>query len=303
MASISRYPIKETILEQRDQRRLLISTLFAACTKIAAGLVGGLAIAMLLTIVVKGAPALSWDFFTKPPLEGMTEGGIAPMIIGSILLMLGTLLLTLPIGVLAGVWLAYYAGHSRSANAVRACIASMAGTPSIIFGLFGLAIFVLKMKLSFCLLAGWMTLTIYSIPVVVLATEQALMAVPQTFEEAAIALGISRWAAIRTVLLPAAMPSVLTGLVLTASRAAGEAPPILLTAGIYYTTESFRLSPGTALKPVMNLPYHLAEGYRQGSVIPEKIIWGTCLTLMLFVLFINLGSIITRAKLRTKQRW
>lgn len=225
------------------------------------------------------------------------------MIRGSILLMAGTLVITPIIGVMGGIWLAEYVGENRISQVVRALVTTMAGTPSILYGLFGLAIFVLKFGMGFSLAAGWLTLAMMSIPVVMLTTEQAMKAVPDPFEEASVSLGFTKWQTIRRVVLPNALPGILTGLVLAAGRAAGEAPPILLTAGLYYSTEKLTLNFETLKKPVANLPYHLAEGYRQGGVIPEKIIWGTCLSLMALVLLINLGAILVRARVRMRQKW
>lgn len=255
------------------------------------------------TVLWKGLPAISWEFLSTGPQDGMTKGGIWPMLRGSILLMIGTLILTLPIGILAGIWLAEYATESRLTRAIRASVSALAGTPSIIFGLFGLAIFVLKFNLGTSLLAGWLTLAMYSIPMVVLTTEQSFKEVPQSVEEGAIALGLSKWQTTWKVMFPNALPGILTGLVLTVARAAGEAPPILLTAAIYYSTEKLSLGWDSLNRPVANLPYHLAEGYRQGGVIPEKVIWGTCLSLMLLVLIVNLAATIIRARARAKLNW
>lgn len=303
MAGLGTYRSAEADLHQRDVRRLRQGKILVAIATAAHYLVLGITLALIGTILIKGLPAINWEFLSSHPQEGMTQGGIWPMLRGSILLMVGTLALTLPFGILGGIWLAEYAGEGRMARTLRASIATLAGTPSIIFGLFGLAIFVLKLKLGTSLLAGWFTLALFSIPVVVLTTEQALRAVPESIEDGAIALGLSRWQTIWKVMLPSALPGVMTGLVLTVTRAAGEAPPILLTAAIYYSTEKLSLGWETLTKPVANLPYHLAEGYRQGGVIPENIIWGTCLTLMLFVLTINLFAIVIRARARRKAGW
>lgn len=303
MAGLGTYRSAEADLHQRDVRRLRQGKILVAIATAAHYLVLGITLALIGTILIKGLPAINWEFLSSHPQEGMTQGGIWPMLRGSILLMVGTLALTLPFGILGGIWLAEYAGEGRMARTLRASIATLAGTPSIIFGLFGLAIFVLKLKLGTSLLAGWFTLALFSIPVVVLTTEQALRAVPESIEDGAIALGLSRWQTIWKVMLPSALPGVMTGLVLTVTRAAGEAPPILLTAAIYYSTEKLSLGWETLTKPVANLPYHLAEGYRQGGVIPENIIWGTCLTLMLFVLTINLFAIVIRARARREAGW
>ncbi len=269
-------------------------------------LVGGAVLLMILTliftIVFKGAGRIDWEFLSKPPIEGMSAGGIWPMIRGSLLLMVGTLALTLPIGVMGGVFLAEYAGRSRWVNLVKSAITSLAGTPSIIYGLFGFAVFVLMFKFGVSLFAGWLTLTIMSLPLVILTTDEAIRAVPDSQVEGALALGMTRWQAMSRVVLPNAVPGIMTGLVLAVSRAAGEAPPILLTAGIYYSTQTPGLSLETLRLPVANLPYHLAEAYRQSSVIPEDIVWGTCFVLMSFVLFVNLGAILVRAHMRKRKQ-
>ncbi len=167
------------MLEERDRQRLRGSKLLGSAFVGMATLVFLMIAAIIGTVVAKGVPAMSWEFLSSPPVEGMSQGGIWPMLRGAILLMVGTLFITLPVGVLGGIWLAEYAGSGRVAGSIRASVMTLAGTPSIIFGLFGLAIFVLKWKLGTSLLAGWMTLAIFSIPVVVITTEQALKAVPE----------------------------------------------------------------------------------------------------------------------------
>jgi phosphate transport system permease protein len=266
----------------------------------------GLAILALIllticTIFAKGVGTISWEFLSQPPVQGMTAGGIWPMIRGSLLLMAGTLVLTLPIGILGGLFLAEYAGHSKWVHLVKSAVTSLAGTPSIIYGLFGFAVFVLIMDFGVSLIAGWLTLCVMSLPIVVLTTDEAVRAVPDSQVEGALALGMTRWQAMLRVVLPHAMPGILTGIVLAVSRAAGEAPPILLTAGIYYSTVTPSLSLETWREPVANLPYHLAEAYRQSTTIPEGIVWGTCLVLMSFVLIVNLAAILVRANIRKKK--
>ncbi|MBA3725898.1 MAG: phosphate ABC transporter permease PstA, partial [Armatimonadetes bacterium] len=249
----------------------------------------------------KGLPAMSWQFLTTRPTEGMTGGGIWPMIRGSLLLLVGTCLIVVPFAILGGVCLAEYSKDNPLTRIVRSCVVALAGTPSIVYGLFGFAVFVLSMKMGFSLIAGWLTLALYSLPIIVLTTENALRAVPHALSEAGLALGLSKWQTIRRIALPYAMPGIMTGIVMTTGRAAGEAPPILLTAGIYYSTAELKLDLDMLTQPVANLPYHLAEGYRQGGVIPENNIWGTCLTLMLLVLLVNLTAIVVRNKARRAQ--
>ncbi len=284
-------------------RRRLADRVFIAILCGVALLSVAVVLAIIGIIIVKGLPIISLRFLTSPPQEGMTAGGIYPMIRGSVLLMVGTLVIVLPVGILGGVFLAEYAGNNVFSRFIHASIASLAGTPSVIFGLFGLAVFVLMMKMGVSLLAGCLTLALFTLPAVVFTTENAIRLVPESFIEAGMALGLSRWQILWKIVLPNAVPGILTGVVLSTGRAAGEAPPILLTAGIYYATGALPRGWDILKQPVANLPYHLAEGYRQGGVIPEAIVWGTCLTLMLFVLTINIWAIVVRTRVRRKQQW
>jgi phosphate transport system permease protein len=290
------------VITARDVKRKSRGLLYQAWLAFCAALAVGLALLVIGTVLFKGAPAIDWQFLSQEPTEGMSGGGIWPMIRGSILLMVGTLVIVLPLGILGGICMAEYTGRGWFSNLLRSCVTSLAGTPSIVYGLFGLAIFVLLFKFGISLLAGWFTLALFALPVIVLATETAIKQVPESMVEGGLAMGLSRWQVIRKIILPNAMPGIATGIVLSTGRAAGEAPPILLTAGIYYSTAKLTFGWETLKQPVANLPYHLAEGYRQGGVIPEKIIWGTCLTLLLLVLLINLGAILVRARVRSRQR-
>ncbi|MBC8066325.1 MAG: ABC transporter permease subunit [Chlorobia bacterium] len=183
---------------------------------------------------------------------------------------------------------------------MRGCVTSLAGTPSVIYGLFGLAVFVLAFGWKISLLAGWATLAIFAMPVIVLSTEQAIKMVPDSLIEGAFALGLTKWQTLWKVVLPNALPGIVTGLVLSSGRAAGDAAPIFLTAGIYFRSGDPPQGLDMVKSGIENLPYHLAEGYRQGGNIPPNIIWGTCLSLLLLVLFINLGAILVRARARRK---
>jgi len=293
-------PIPESAIATRDRKRVTASKVYtSAITLVGIGFVL-LALALIGTIVARGMPAMTWEFLSQGPREGMSAGGIWPMIRGSLMLMAGALVIVLPVGILGGICLAEYSGDNRFTTILRACVTSLAGTPSIVFGLFGLAIFVLHFKLGLSLLAGCLTLALLALPMIVLITDQAIRMVPQSSTDAGLALGLSRWQVLWKITLPQALPMIMTGLVLSTGRAAGEAPPILLTAGIYFGTGALTFGWETLKQPVANLPYHLAEGYRQGSVIPEKIIWGTCLSLMLLVLLINLGAILVRARARSQ---
>lgn len=296
-----RFGLDRAALLARDEKRQRSSNLYLGRMGLGAFILAALVLGIVFTILVKGAPALTWAFLTEAPRDGMKAGGIGPMIRGSILLMLGTFLLVVPVGVLGGVFLAEYAGKGKFSNIVRACVTSLAGTPSVIFGLFGYAFFVLFLKLGTSLISGWLTLMLLALPVIVLSSEQAIKSVPESLVEGAYALGLTRWQTIWKVILPNALPGIATGLILSSGRAAGEAPPIILTCGIYFEGKSeLGLSKETLHKPIANLPYHVFEGYRQGGAIPELVVWGTCLSLLVFVLLLNMTAIILRARARTR---
>lgn len=286
---------------KRDKRRMQSDSRYMGAVSLASLCVIAGTMLLIATIAYKGIGSIDWQFLSESPSDGMSAGGIWPMIRGSLLLIAGTLLLTLPLGVLAGVFMAEYAGKSRWVHLVQSLVTSLAGTPSIVYGLFGFAVFVLMFKFGVSLLAGWLTLSVMSLPIVVLTTEEAIREVPDSLIDGGLALGMSRWQVVKRVMLPNALPGILTGLVLAVSRAAGEAPPILLTAGIYYSTVTPQLSFDTVKQPVANLPYHLAEAYRQSAVIPEHIVWGTCFVLMAFILVVNLTSIVVRYQIRKRK--
>lgn len=292
---------QKKVLAARDARRNRQSRLYSGWLSFCMGLIGLVILIIIGTILVKGVPAINWEFLSAGPSEGMSKGGIWPQIKGSLLLMVGTFLFVLPVGVLGGVFLAEYAGNGRIARLIRGCVTSLAGTPSVIYGLFGLAVFVLALGWKISLLAGWATLAVFAMPVIVLSTEQAIKMVPDSLVEGALALGLTKWQVMWRVVLPNALPGIVTGVVLSSGRAAGEAAPIFLTAGIYYRSGDPPQGWDMVKSGIENLPYHLAEGYRQGGTIPQNIIWGTCLTLLLMVLFINLGAILIRARSRRKR--
>lgn len=294
-------------LEERDQRRKAKSVTYLGSISALAWLIVTISLLILGTIVVRGLPAISWEFLTTDPKEGMTAGGIGPMIRGTLLLMLGTFFIVLPVGILAGVFLAEYAGRGRWVQVAKGLITSLAGTPSVIYGLFGLAFFVIWFKQlgitdGSSLLAGWLTLSLMALPVIVLSTETALRGVPDAHVDGALALGMTKWQTIWRVSLPYALPGILTGIVTSVSRVAGEAPPILFTAGIFFTTEQFTWSTDLIKKPVMNLPYHLTEGFRQPGTFKEQQIWGTCLVLLSLILLLNLTAILFRARSRARHK-
>jgi phosphate transport system permease protein len=281
---------------QRARKNALLTSAFGAV-----GLATVLLVFALVAIITfKGAPTISWEFLTQPPREGMSAGGVGPMIFGSVLLMLGAFVMATPLGVFGGVCLAEYGERSRLMRLMHASVAALAGTPPIVYGLFGLAIFVLKFHFGVSLAAGWGTLTLFCVPTIVLTTEAALKTVPTALIDGGLALGLSRWQTLWRIALPYALPGILTGVILSLGRAVGEATPVLFTASVYYTTAETTLGWDTLRQPVANLPYYLAEGYRQPGVVPERLIWGACLTLIMLTLLLNAGAILIRSRMRRR---
>ncbi len=269
--------------------------------RLAIGLVlGGLG-AILAWIVIQGASAISWSFLTEPPREAMTQGGIFPAIVGTLYLTIGAILVALPLGVAAAVYLSEYAREGRLLRLVRLGIQNLAGVPSVIFGLFGLALFCVFFGFGVSLLAGSLTLGLLILPTVIGASEEALRAVPDTFRQASLGLGATRWQTIRKVVLPAALPGILTGSILAIGRAAGETAPIMFTAATFYTLQL----PASPLQEVMALPYHIYVLATAGTHIAQTrpLQYGTAMVLISLVLGMSLVAILIRARMRRTQKW
>jgi len=253
---------------------------------------------ILFFIFKNGISAISLDFLTKPPTEAMTKGGIFPAIVGTFYLSLGAIIFAFPLGVGAAIYLSEYAKEGKIVHIIRIGINNLAGVPSIIFGLFGLALFVVYFKFGSSILSGSLTLGVLILPIIIQATEEALKAVPQSYREASFALGATKWQTIFKVVLPAAFPGILTGIILSISRAAGETAPIMFTAAAFYTPKL----PRTIFDEVMALPYHIYVLATSGTHIEETkaIQYGTALVLILLVFLLNLGAIILRVRFRKK---
>lgn len=252
-------------------------------------------------LVTKGAGALSWEFLTQPPRDGMTKGGIMPAILGTLWLSIGAVLFAFPIGVASGIYLAFYAPNNLFTRILRISINNLAGTPSIVFGLFGLAVFVKAFGLGVSILSGILTLGVMVLPVIIRATEEALRAVPMEFLEASYGLGATKFQTIWHVVLPASFGWILTGMILSLSRAAGETAPILFTAASFYMT---RL-PTSPFSETMALPFHIYALMTEG-VSPEvhtKMAFGTTVVLLALVLLLNLGAIWERRRLQRGKKW
>jgi phosphate transport system permease protein len=257
------------------------------------------AFAILAAIFVRGVGAISWEFLTTPPSGGMREGGIAPVIVGTVYLVILTALFALPIGILAGIYLAEYAPRNRATRTVRLAITNMAGVPSIVYGLFGLALFVILVGFGDSLLAASLTLAALSLPVVITATEEALRQIPQDLRHASLAMGATKWRTTRRVVLPAAAPGVVTGSILALARAAGETAPILFTGAAFFLPRM----PDSPLDPFMALPYHLYVLATQVPNPPDDIVWGSAFVLVFGVTVVSVLAAVWRSIRRRRVRW
>ena len=256
---------------------------------------------IVLDIVVKGFPVLDWGFLTEYPRRSGSEGGILPAILGTFYLIIGTVSVSLPLGMASAVYLTEYAKQGPFLGALRLAIITLAGVPSIVFGLFGLGLFVLFMKLGASIIAGSLTLACMILPIIIVSSEEALKTVPGELREASLALGATKWKTIRTNVLPYALPGMLTGSILGLGRAAGETAPILFTVAAFFLPKL----PKSVFDQVMALPYHL---YVLATQHPdaEKVRpmqYGTALTLLLLVLGMNLIAIVLRSRYRKRYKW
>ncbi|EHQ31049.1 phosphate ABC transporter permease PstA [Mucilaginibacter paludis] len=256
------------------------------------GLVCFFLLAILWDLISKGSSSLSWAFISTSPTDGMTKGGILPAIIGTVLLTLITALIAAPFGICCAIYLNEYATDSWLTRIIRASIRNLAGVPSIIYGLFGLALFVQGLQMGTSLLAAGLTLGLLSLPYIIITTEEALRRVPNSMREAALAVGATQFESIRDVVLPSAVPGMLTGLVLTLSRAAGETAPILFTGVAFYINKPA----GYLNQEFMALPYHLYMLSTQHQAIEQvrPLAYGTALVLIIVVFFLNLSAFYIR---------
>ncbi|MGB3906292.1 MAG: phosphate ABC transporter permease PstA [Anaerolineae bacterium] len=250
-------------------------------------------------IVAQGIGALSWEFISAAPRNGMREGGIYPALVGTVWLTIGTAVTSIPLGVGAAIYLAEYAADSWFTRTIRLAIINLAGVPSVVYGLFGLGLFVIFLRFGMSILAGSLTLGIMTLPVIISTTEQALVAVPQSFRVVNASLGGTTWQGIRKVILPQALPGIMTGVILGLERAAGETAPILFTVAAFFLP---RL-PHSVFDQTMALPYHLFVISTQVPGMPIRIQYGTALVLMAFVLTMNLLATLIRRHYRRRRQW
>ncbi|MDL1984656.1 MAG: phosphate ABC transporter permease PstA [Deltaproteobacteria bacterium] len=266
-----------------------------------AALINGLALFIIVYFMIaNGWKAINWTFLTQPPVDSMTKGGILPCIVGTLCLSIGAILIAMPIGVASAIYLNEYARPGRLIRVIKLGINNLAGVPSIVFGLFGLAVFVVWLKMGVSIIAGSLTLGAMTLPVMIGSTEEALRAVPDTYREASLGLGATKWQTIYRVVLPTALPGILTGTILGISRAAGETAPIMFTAAVFFTPSL----PVSIFDEVMALPYHIYVLATAGTEIEatRHLQYGTALVLIFLVLGMNLIAIIYRSRLRKRMQ-
>jgi phosphate transport system permease protein len=269
----------------------------------------GLSLAALLTVAPialivfhifrEGLSAVTSTFLTTFPTNGMRAGGILPAIVCTLWLTLGTAVAAVPVGIGAAVYLSEYAPDNRWTRAIRVAIINLAGIPSVVYGLFGLGLFVIFLRFGTSILAGSLTLAIMTLPVIISTAEEALRAVPNTFRVVSTSLGGTRWQTVSRIVLPQALPGILTGVIIGLERAAGETAPILFTAAAFYLP---RL-PGSPFDATMALPYHLFVISTQVPGMPVGIQYGTAAVLLIFVLSMNAVATVIRSRARARRAW
>jgi phosphate transport system permease protein len=281
-------------------RKKIAQALGFLALRAAMGLVLAVLALFLVDIIGKGHGAISWEFLTKAPRKGMTAGGIFPAIFGTFLVTVITALLAVPLGMSAAIYLNEYARQTRITRLIRLSIRNLSGVPSIVYGLFGVILFVNIMRFGTSILSAGLTLGLMTLPWTITASEEALKTIPNSYREGALALGATKWQMIRTNVLPYAVPGMLTGTVLGLARAAGETAPIMFTGAAFFLP----LLPKSPGDQFMALPYHLYIMATQHHAILQvrPLAYGTALVLIVLVLGLNMTAVIVRYRLRRKQR-
>ena len=254
---------------------------------------------VIIYVVYNGIGAISWEFLTAPPRNGMREGGIMPALLGTVILTFGTALVAFPLAIATAIYLAEYARDNLFTRGVRMAIVNLAGIPSIVYGLFGLGAFVLFLNLGTSIIAGSLTLGLMTLPVVISTAEEAILSVPREFRTVSLSLGATHWQTIRYQVLPHAMPGILTGVILGLGRAAGETAPILFTVAAFYLPEL----PHSIFDQTMALPYHLYVIATQVPGMPLSLQYGTALVLLLVVSSLTLVATVLRTQMRRRREW
>ncbi len=281
-------PIARKELTQRTAFSLLV---------LATAIVAVPVLFIIAYIIVNGASAISWEFLTQPPSQAGKAGGIFPAILGTFYLMLGTLIFALPVGVLAGIYLTEYARDNWLTRLINMAILNLAGVPSIVYGLFGLGLFVLTMKFGMSLLSASLTLACQALALTITTSREAILAVPREYREGSLAVGATKWQTIRHVVLPQALPGIITGAILAMSRAAGETAPILVVGAAFIVAGL----PGSPFDQFMALPYHLYTAAAHVPGMPKTTIWGIALVLLVVVLSFNSLAVFIRVRVRQRR--
>ena len=282
------------MLTARSRENIAFFILFLAAVTVI------LPVGMVVVVIVKnGYAAISWEFITQMPRSGMRAGGILPAIIGTFYLVVGAIVFALPLGLFAAIYLSEYAKENLVSRIVRLAIINLAGVPSVVFGLFGLALFVGFFRFGSSILSGSLTLGIMILPVIITSSREALESVPRSFREVSLSLGATKLQTIKHAVLPHALPGILTGTILGIGRAAGETAPILFTVAAFYLP---RL-PHSIFDQVMALPYHLYVLSTQVPNVEQKVRYGTALVLLVIVLLMNLIAVTIRSYFRSQKKW
>lgn len=261
-------------------------TVFFILFRLMSYLVVGILFCIIGFIVIRGIGVINWEFLTADPKDGMTKGGIFPAIVGTFYLVIGSMIVAFPIGVMSGIYMNEYATNKRLVSLIRVMTNNLGGIPSIVFGLFGMSLFVNKLHFGDSLLAGSFTLGLLALPLIIRITEEALKAIPDIYRHGSLALGASKLTTIRRVILPAAFPNIMTGLILSIGRVSGETAPILFTAAAYFLPHL----PTSVFDQVMALPYHLYVIATSGTDLEatRPMAYGTAIVLIVIVLIMNL---------------
>lgn len=286
--------------QESDRARQQWQILMFSLLRLAAGINVCALVGVCFFLIWNGSPAISWTFLTESPRRMMTAGGIWPCIVGTFLLAFGAMAMAFPLGVASAVYLREYGGKGRYTRYLRLGISNLAGVPSVVFGLFGLAFFVTFLQMGVSLLAGILTLSVLTLPVIINTAEEALRQVPDAWREASLALGATKSQTIVRIILPAAMPGMLTGAILGLARAAGETAAIMFTAAVFYTPKM----PDSVFSSVMSLPYHMYVLATAGTEIEKTrpLQYGTALVLLVLVVGMNLVALLIRDRMqRTRQ--
>jgi phosphate transport system permease protein len=254
-------------------------------------------IVIILQIIFSGGGTITWDFLTQPPTQAGKAGGIFPAILGTFYLMLGTIIFALPIGVMAGVYLSEYARDNWFTRTINMAIVNLAGVPSIVYGLFGLGIFVLAFHFGMSLLSASLTLACQALAMTVTTSREAILAVPREYREGSLAIGATKWQTVRHIVLPQATPGIITGAVLAMSRAAGETAPILVVGAAFFLPAL----PQSPFDQFMALPYHLYTVAAHIPGMPKTTIWGVALVLLVVVLSFNVLATVIRLRARKRR--